>query len=153
MQCTHSRQSANSILRWRWPSSQECDAWILPLVGHTSAGKLPLHHIDAQTLFQRRSQCQSISIQFVLSYSYFPFPSLSNPCRPPSTAAPLNGCQQPYFGHFGKLNSVVYLCISFKTATVLALTLTRWYVCCQLSWFCLFPRETLERVNQRQRAA
>ncbi len=48
--------------------------------------------------------------------------------------------------------TAVYLRLLFETTTVLALALTRWFVCCQMSWFCLLPRETLERVKQRQLA-
>lgn len=141
-----------------YTSSQERDTWFLLFADGTSTGTLPLHHIDAHPCFHAALNLNSISTQSLLSYHYFPLPSLSNPCL-----------RNVYHLHFctaassravwwesastASFMANIYLCPSLETATTLSRTLIRWCVCCQLFWFCLCRRETLERANQCQRAA
>lgn len=129
--------------RLRSPAKNATRGLCLPVLRGTSARRLALHHIDAHPLFRRLPTHVNSSRA---SYSYFLIPSLS-----------IRAAEHLSWRLSAAVRCLDSACrqaeapsICGETARVLAATLTRWYVCCQLSEFCLCLRETLERVNLRQ---
>lgn len=129
--------------------TQERDAWFLPLVWHM-CWDIALASHRCASLFQRRCQSQSNSSVLLL----FPSPVSSTPVPhelQPFLAA--SSCSMHWTSFVSSSILSIYLRLSSETTNVLVMELTRRYVCCHLSGFCLCRRETLERVNERQRAA